>query len=193
MSTVLGSSCAIPLASGETMLVSPQDRTVATAYQWRTTSTKKKYARAHVEGEYQLFHRFVLGLKRGDKATVDHINGDSLDNRRSNLRVCTAQENCWNRRATNSKLGLYGVWQEKRSGMFVAKFKNHGQDEYIGYFDTAVEAAYAYNKRVSALRGEFAALNTIDRTQLQIALKRKIESMEQRISELKKDMDDASA
>jgi hypothetical protein len=102
-----------------------------------------------------LIHRVVMNAPKG--MDVDHINGDPLDNRKVNLRICTRSENCRNRKVrADSKSGYKGV-EVKPSGRFQA---------YIGYphqrlgtYDTPEEAARAYDKKAIQLHGEFANLN----------------------------------
>lgn len=64
--------------------------------------------------QFAYMHRVILSA--GDETDVDHVNGDRLDNRRSNLRVCTHFENCANRGAnSNSRSGIKGVrWQSDK-------------------------------------------------------------------------------
>lgn len=184
MIAVLDATEKIHLLTGETMLVSAQDAVFARKHKWRATSGTRKYARSHFAGQYHHFHRFVLGLDRGDKSVVDHINGDPLDNRRENLRICTYAENRWNQRKTNSRLGLYGVTHDAQTNMFIGKFTHNGKVEYLGYFGTSVEAAHAYNRRAATLRGEYAVLNDIDPVELRSAISIRIAALRQEIERL---------
>lgn len=77
-------------------------------------------------------HREILGAKKGE--SVDHINGNTLDNLRSNLRIVTHQENMWN------KHKVRGYHYHKASGKYVAAFMN----KHIGLFDTPEMARSAY-------------------------------------------------
>ena len=75
-----------------------------------------------MKGDLIEIHRFIMKPKKGEY--VDHINGDTLDNRRSNLRVCTNAANLRNGRIRqNNTSGKTGVWQDKRSGKWVAEIK----------------------------------------------------------------------
>jgi hypothetical protein len=113
-------------------------------------------------------HREVVDAKPGD--IVDHINHDRLDNRRSNLRICTHSQNCANGeglRSHNSAgyKGVYAVRDKWR-----AQIRVNGRCHHLGYFVTKREAAIAYNEAAVRLFGPFASLNVIDDSALAIAV-----------------------
>lgn len=87
---------------------------------------------------------------------IDHINGDSLDDRWFNLRDVTATQNAWNhkKRAKRSDLPM-GV-RANKSGRFSARIAVNGQSIQIGTFDTAQQAEEAYRKAREKYYGEFA-------------------------------------
>lgn len=89
---------------------------------------------------------------------VDHINHDKLDNRKSNLRIVTQQQNLMNRKVfKNNKTGFKGVsvYGEK----YRASIRKNGKREYLGFFKNPIDAAKAYDKRAIELFGEYAVLN----------------------------------
>lgn len=95
---------------------------------------------------------------------VDHINGNTLDNRRSNLRICTNQENLRNSKLQkNSTTGFKGVYKRKdlKSKPYAASIKSNGKTKHLGYFSTKELAAIAYNEAAIKYFGEFARLNVI--------------------------------
>lgn len=105
-------------------------------------------------------HRAVLGLKKGDKVYVDHINHDKMDNRKINLRESDPSTNGANRKiGINSKSGFKGVYFCKRKKVFKAHIKYKGKKIHLGVFDSAVVAANAYDLYAKNLFGDFSLLN----------------------------------
>lgn len=97
---------------------------------------------------------------------VDHINGNRLDNRRCNLRICTPQENAMNRRKASGKASIYrGVSRmpacakSKKLWRAIIYLPNYGKQKWLGYYATEQEAALAYDNAARELHGEFACLN----------------------------------
>lgn len=89
---------------------------------------------------------------------VDHINGDKLDCRRLNMRICTASENMQNQK-TWSKSGYKGV---NRNGKYwQANIHKDKKRYFLGNFKTINEAINAYNKKAIALYGELAYINKV--------------------------------
>lgn len=96
----------------------------------------------------------ILGVTPAD-GWVDHINGDPLDNRRCNLRVCTPAQNCMNRGPVAGKAVPYkGVTRKRRR--FAAKVGG----KLVGVYGTAEDAALAYDAAALDAYGQFAWLNT---------------------------------
>ena len=94
---------------------------------------------------------------------VDHINGDRLDNRRANLRLCTNSENAFNRDLPASNTtGYKGVsWNTRRTAPrpYQASITVNRKKHYLGSYATAVEAARAYDAAARQVAGQFAKVN----------------------------------
>jgi len=102
-------------------------------------------------------HRMITAAPTG--VEVDHRNGDLLDNRLENLRLCSHEENMRNRKTRhNNKCGLKGVTLLKRSGRWMAQIGFAGNNKYLGTFDRPEDAHLAYQRAAVALHGEFARL-----------------------------------
>lgn len=109
------------------------------------------YAQLWWQGQSTPVHRWILGAERGDGQLVDHVNGDRYDNRRSNLRFVTHQENAANRRCSSAS-GFRGVYQRGRK--WHAQGKVAGRNHHLGTFATAEEAAQvAHEWRLENLPG----------------------------------------
>ena len=101
-----------------------------------------------------LIHRLLFPNWR----YIDHINRDPTDNRRSNLREVTIQQNGMNRKIRKNKTtGFKGVWNSGYK--FISQIRIDGKTKHIGTFSTAIEAAEAYDKKSIELFGEFACTN----------------------------------
>jgi hypothetical protein len=125
-----------------------------TAYAWRN---EKKGFRQY--GKVKM-HRQILNPKKSEH--VDHINGNGLDNRRDNIRVCTAQQNQMNRHNHSSHSSIYkGVSYHKQNDRWRALIHLNGKPISLGCYSTPEAAAIAYNEKAIELFGEFARPNVI--------------------------------
>lgn len=107
-------------------------------------------------------HRVILNPKN-KTLDIDHINGNGLDNRRSNLRLATRSENMFNRGyQTNNKSGFKGVSFDPVTERWVSQISINRKRQWLGRFDTPEQAARAYDKKAIELLGEFAYLNFKD-------------------------------
>lgn len=105
-------------------------------------------------------HRFIIEAPKG--MVVDHINGNKLDNRKSNLRICTQSGNTANGpiRSSNSS-GFKGVSWDKRSSKWSVDITKDYKHIYGGKFDNLADAAKRYNELAIKFHGQFAKLNVI--------------------------------
>jgi hypothetical protein len=102
-------------------------------------------------------HRLVMDAKKGE--FIDHINGDRLDNRKSNLRTVNKRQNNIN---AKQKRGKYkGVSFHKKAGKWVASITVNYKSIHLGLHDTEERAAMEYNTYAYIYQGEFAHLNKV--------------------------------
>ena len=106
-------------------------------------------------GKHKLLHRILM--EAPDGMDVDHINGDKLDNQKSNLRICTHQENMMNQgKQKNNTSGFKGVSFDKQRQKFKAHINIYGKKKHLGYFEKAEDAHEAYKKGCVKYHGDFA-------------------------------------
>lgn len=104
-----------------------------------------------------LLHRFLMDCGTN---IIDHVNRDRLDNRRSNLRICNQRENTMNctKRKRNTT-GYKGVYFDKRRDKYYARLQSYGRTINLGYFNSPVDAAKAYDVAAIKSAGKFAYTN----------------------------------
>ncbi len=155
----------IPLTKGLFAIVDDEDYEYLNLFQWRALKhrTGKHYAIAKIDGKHILMHRMIMKVSnRLD--IVDHRDGFSLNNARSNLRVCTNSQNMMNRGPVKHRGNEYkGVVkiERKMKTCWKAQIGLNGRTRCIGFYNTPKDAAIAYNQKAIELHGEFAFLNAI--------------------------------
>lgn len=141
----------LDLGHGRLAFVSLQDAKRVAPYRWHLDASG--YPATTIRGRRVRLHVFLRG--RG----IDHRDSDKLNNRRENLRKCTLAQNAWNQRLRRTnRSGFKGV-DRYVDGRWRARIKAHGITTFLGYFQTADEAARAYDDAARAQHGEFARLN----------------------------------
>lgn len=122
---------------------------------------RRHYARTwHRSGGrtiWTLMHRLILAVPPG--MDIDHVNGNGLDNRRSNLRICTRSQNLANSRHTRGTSKFRGVSRDTSRGCWQTGISHQGKRIALGRFDTEEAAARAYDAAALELRGQFARIN----------------------------------
>lgn len=149
----------IPLSKGKFAIVDDEDFENVNQYKWYF---EHGYARRDYKISNKRFriymHNFLSETPKGFH--TDHINGNSLDNRRENLRVCSASQNCMNSKKNKKASSKYkGVSFFKRDQNWMASITLNRKDIYLGYFDREEDAAQAYNFAAMKHFGEYARLN----------------------------------
>jgi hypothetical protein len=150
-----------PLPSGDVVLVDDDDFAAVTALRWHVHRSRRSIYAVHERRpngkKTRIFlHHFLVGRRAGK--VVDHINGNGLDNRRSNLRICDPIDNSRNRRP-NKGTKFKGVSKVAGASTFSARIQGKNYQIHLGCFRTQVEAALAYDAAAKRLRGEFSCLN----------------------------------
>ena len=145
----------IPLTQGKVAIVDDEDYERLSQRKWHYHQTG--YAVRTSQGNKTIrMHREIMGAKADQE--VDHHNHDTLDNRRENLRLCSANENCHNRVINNNKKYKGTTWK-KDHRKWNARIRLDGHLYHLGYFDDETNAAYAYDDAARELFGEFAFTN----------------------------------
>ena len=154
----------ILLSRGEVALVDDSDAAALSAFKW-SLSAYPNGAKYAVRNDYRdghtntvSMHRQIMGAKGGEE--VDHINGNGLDNRRKNLRVCTHAENQRNRKPSRLRRfkGTH-FFGRGLSKPWAAQVTKGGRKRHLGYFATEDQAARAYDTVAKEAFGVFARLN----------------------------------
>lgn len=157
----------------KTVLVDANLYDFLTIYSWFISSggggkDKKEYAatsmRVGRSRKMILMHRLITGMT---SKNVDHINGNGLDNRRKNLRLCEHSQNMSNMRTRKNKFGFKGV--KGKNGMYASQIGHKGKRYGKSGFKTAEEAARHYDKMSLELHGEFGVRNFHCETLAEIA------------------------
>jgi hypothetical protein len=106
-------------------------------------------------GEHIRLHRFLTDAAPG--VSVDHRDGNGLNNQRENLREASRSENLGNRqRNRNNQTGLKGIYLDKKSGLYRAEIQVRGERKHLGRFDSPEAAHRAYCLAARELFGKFA-------------------------------------
>jgi len=146
----------IPLTNGFYAYVDAEDYEWLNQWHWQVCGAG--YAMRREKGKMIFMHRQIMQPPKGK--IVDHINGNGFDNTRANMRNITPRQNTRNRRAQVKSASIYkGVGYRKECRKWYARIQLDERSFFLGYFDTEIEAARAYDRKAVELFGEFAALN----------------------------------
>ena len=156
----------IQLTQGKVALVDDEDYEYLNQFKWHVNKYGNIfYAYRNIKklnGKQSSFsmHRTIMNANKG--CIIDHINQDTLDNRKINLRICTQSQNQMNRNKTiKNKTGYKGVIQ-KSNNKFGVQITLNKKIIHIGYYIDPKDAARAYNEAAIKYHGEFANLNKIE-------------------------------
>jgi hypothetical protein len=149
------------LQTGQQVTVDEEDFMRCFSHNWRLDP--KGYVCTSIDGgaSYLFLHNFLLNLPNG--SGIDHIDRNKLNNSKSNLRLATNSQQGANRNIfKNNTSGYKGVTIKKTSTgrlRYAARIKVNYENINLGNYDTAEEAAKAYDVAALQYFGEFACLN----------------------------------
>ncbi len=147
----------IPLTKGKFAKVDDDDFEKFSHLKWHAN---EKYARRNERvGRHKLrmtyLHRIIMGDPKGQ--VIDHVNRDTLDCRKSNLRICTSGQNSANTAVRkNSKSGIRGVFWHKKSNKWHVTIGFEGKTIYGGIFNNKDDAAKKSLEMRKKYFGEFS-------------------------------------
>lgn len=150
------------------ILIDPLVKNYYDLFTWSTVKQRSNlYARAFLPDLIQrrkaiMLHHLVMywvhGYRRMPGREIDHIDGNGLNNKRSNLRFCTSSENKRNMKKTRGTSKYKGVYLAK-NGRWVAQIRGTKIRKHLGTFNSEEEAAQAYDAAAKKEFSNFARLN----------------------------------
>lgn len=154
----------IPLTQGQFTIVDDEDYDELIKLNWCANWSPRVKSFYTVCGKLtdygRSMHRIIMSAPKG--MVVDHINHDTLDNRKCNLRVCTNSQNLMNsRKRSNNTSGYKGVFWDKDIHKWRAQITVGKKQKYLGSFISKSDAALAYNEASLEFHGEFGYKNII--------------------------------
>jgi len=156
----------IKLTQGKVAIIDDVDYAELSKYKWYARLEGKVYyaqrgvKKSNGKRTIQRMHRFLMNPSVG--IGVDHIDGNGLNNQRSNLRLCNQSENCRNQRAVRGGSSKYkGVDWFKLLNKWRAKIYVNHKSVHLGVFASEEDAASAYNNTAVKYFGEFAKPNEV--------------------------------
>ena len=150
----------IKLTPNKVALVDDEDYDLVSSMKWHLDKGYARHAqRINGKVKHIFMHRLILNAINSD-LYVDHINKNTLDNRKSNLRLCTMSQNSANRKpyGKSNFLGV-SILNNGKYRQIIANIRKNKVQYLLGSFATEEEAAMAYDKAAIELHGEFARLN----------------------------------
>lgn len=149
----------IPLTRGKFAIVDADNYHELAKFKWFTESAHNTfYAARKQNGKSIKMHRQITNAP--DHLVVDHIDHNGLNNRKSNLRLCTFAENAKNINSFAPNTSAYkGVHWHKNLKKWAAQITSDKRSHHLGYFESQLTAAKAYDNAAKKLHGEFATTN----------------------------------
>lgn len=154
----------IPLTRGLHAIVDDEDYDYLMQWKWCVSGYEpywhavRSLPRINKKTKAMKMHRQLMNVE--SNYFIDHINHNTLDNRKCNLRICLKNENERNRKLQkNNSSGYKGVWYDKRDNKWRVSIQINKKRYHIGGFDDLIDAAKAYDEAAKIYHGKFAKLN----------------------------------
>ena len=147
----------------QTFLIDKEDYEKINNYHWYVYKKRKQgdyYVCSDITSNGERIkislHRYLMNCVRGDNIIVDHNNGNTLDNRKNNLRIATRSENQRNcKTQQNCQSGRKGVRKHKLCNKWQARITVNNKEKYLGLYNTFEEACNAREKAENKYFGDF--------------------------------------
>jgi hypothetical protein len=158
---IIGGVAHVPLTQGKEALIDATDVQLIAGHSWYAVGGKGKWYATTSTGKGKAQRQVRMAWVLMGEKHIDHINGDGLDNRRSNLRPASQSQNSKNRgkKVAPSSSSYKGIWWHKRTGKWEAGIMANGVRKHLGYFDDPAQAAKVYDAAAIQLHGPFAKTN----------------------------------
>ncbi|RPI95541.1 MAG: hypothetical protein EHM40_03005 [Chloroflexi bacterium] len=155
----------IPLSQGKSAIVDDEDYEGLMRWKWGAHYVRKYNEWSVVRSEHKLtgrkfiyIHRQIMNAPGGME--VDHKDGNRFNNQKSNLRLCSHQQNMFNRRPQKGSVSIYkGVSWHKGNQKWQARITVSGKPIHLGYYGSEIEAAKTYDDSAIKYYGDYAYLN----------------------------------
>ena len=137
----------IQLTQGKYAIVDAKDYVRLNRHKWCAVRDKGTFYAMRTSRKNGIkrnirMHREIMCALPG--IGIDHLNGNGLDNRKSNLRICTRAQNQWNRHSVKPAIG--NIWWAKERKQFRAAITTNGKRKYLGQYKYKADAIKAYQK-----------------------------------------------
>jgi hypothetical protein len=141
-------------------MVDDEDFDRLNKFSWQARKDKGIIGNISGDGKKTLMHRYIMKAKHNQE--IDHIDGNRLNNQKSNLRFATSSQNKANRGPRkDNKSGYKGVSWHKQLNKWTVRIMINGKYLSLGLHNDILEAAKAYNKAALKYYGQFAWLNPV--------------------------------